>query len=77
VSSKSNRGMKVKVVKFLSMQVFIVKSMNLFRQIRPRQRPRKFLLDFSFIPVRTFLRQLDLPSTKVIKQPHVGLDEHR
>jgi hypothetical protein len=59
------------------MEVFLVEGVNFFREVRPTQGSCELFPELGLIFARTFLRQLDLPATKIIQQPHVRLDQDR
>lgn len=57
------------------MQVLFVQSMHLAREIRPIEAPRELATQLGDVAFRTIAREFDLPSTEVVQQPHVRLDE--
>jgi hypothetical protein len=62
---------------YTSVQVLLIEGMDFLCQVRPAQRPGQLLLQFLLIVTRSLARQLDLPRTQVIQQPHIWLNQHR
>lgn len=60
-----------------SMKILLIQGVNFLRKVRPAQRPCKFIPKGFFTVSRTCFCKLDLPATKIIKQTHVRLDQHR
>ena len=58
------------------MQVLFVQPMHLAREVRPIHTPGEFTPELDDIAVRAVACELDLPSTEVIKEAHVWLDEN-
>ena len=58
------------------MQVLFVQPMHFACEVRPIHTPGEFTPEFDDIAICAIACELDLPSTEVIKEAHVWLDEN-